>query len=239
MANIPFRKIWCVDFEFRSDLGENPWVVCMVACELNSGRKIQLWRDELLALWKAPFDTGPDAALVAYYSSAELGCFLELGWPLPANVIDLFAEHRVETNGQKLLCGNGLLGALAIRGLVHIDVGEKEAMRRLVCDQRRWSPAEQSPHGLFFADVNMNQPANGEGSEQTISAEQFLAIRFEPMLCEQINDVGRQRPTELQKAPQLGRAVIGDECRIRASVERGFPECEQLVAPQIEFSARC
>lgn len=143
MANIPFRKIWCVDFEFRSDLGENPWVVCMVACELNSGRKIQLWRDELLALWKAPFDTGPDAALVAYYSSAELGCFLELGWPLPANVIDLFAEHRVETNGQKLLCGNGLLGALAIRGLVHIDVGEKEAMRRLVCDQRRWSPAEQ------------------------------------------------------------------------------------------------
>ena len=54
---------------------------------------------------KAPFDTGPDAALVAHYSSAELGCFLELGWPLPTNVIDLFAEHRVETNGRKSLCG--------------------------------------------------------------------------------------------------------------------------------------
>jgi DNA polymerase I len=68
---------------------------------------------------------------------------LELGWPLPVNAIDLFTEHRVETNGQKLPCGNGLLGALAIRGLAHIDVGEKEAMRRLVCHQRQWSPTEQ------------------------------------------------------------------------------------------------
>lgn len=42
------------------------------------------------------------------------------------NVIDLFAEHRVETNGRKLPCGNGLLGALAIRGLAHIDAGEKD-----------------------------------------------------------------------------------------------------------------
>jgi hypothetical protein len=50
MANIPFREIWYVDFEFRGDPGENPWVVCMVACELNSAQKIQLWRDELLVL---------------------------------------------------------------------------------------------------------------------------------------------------------------------------------------------
>jgi hypothetical protein len=44
-------------------------------------------------------------------------------------VIDLFAEHRVATNGIPLPCGNGLLGALAIRGLAHIDAGEKEEMR--------------------------------------------------------------------------------------------------------------
>jgi DNA polymerase I len=141
--DIPFREIWCVDFEFRPDPGERPWVVCMVAHELVGGRKIQLWRDELLALHKAPFNTGPDAALVAYYASAELGCFLELGWPLPVNVIDLFAEHRVETNGRKLPCGNRLPGALAVRGLAHIDVNEKDAMIRLICGQRQWSPAEQ------------------------------------------------------------------------------------------------
>jgi hypothetical protein len=115
----------------------------MVAREFNSGREIRMWRDELLALRKAPFDTGPDAALVAYYASAELGCFLELGWSLPANVIDLFAEHRVETNGKKLPCGNGLLGALAIRGLAHIDAGEKDAMRQLIIGQGQWTGAER------------------------------------------------------------------------------------------------
>ena len=115
---LPFRELWCVDFEFRSDPGERPWVVCMVAQELISRRQIRMWRDELLALKKAPFNTGHDAVLVAYYASAELGCFLELGWTLPVNVVDLFAEHRVATNGQKLPCGNDLLGALAIRGSV-------------------------------------------------------------------------------------------------------------------------
>jgi DNA polymerase family A len=139
----PFRELWCVDFEFRGDPGERPWVVCMVAQELIGGRRIQMWRNELLELRRAPFDTGPDAALIAYYASAELGCFLELGWPLPVNVIDLFAEHRVETNGQKLPCGNNFLGALAIRGLAHIGVGEKDAMRQLIIGQRQWTETEQ------------------------------------------------------------------------------------------------
>lgn len=115
MTGFPFRELWCVDFEFRPDPGERSWPMCMVAQELIGGRQIRMWRDELLALRKAPFDTGGDVAFVAYYASADLGCFLELGWPLPVNVIDLFAEHRVETNGQKLLVdGNRLPHALAI-----------------------------------------------------------------------------------------------------------------------------
>lgn len=144
VAAIPFRQIWCVDFEFRADSGERPWPVCMVARELRSGRELCLWRDELLAMHRAPFDTGPDAVVVAYLASAELGCFLELGWSLPANVLDLYVEHRVETNGLPIASfGNGLVGALASRGLGHIDAGEKEAMRRLVCDQRNWSDTER------------------------------------------------------------------------------------------------
>jgi hypothetical protein len=139
----PFREVWCVDFEFRSDPGERPWVVCMAANELIGGRRIWMWRNELLALQKAPFDTGADVALIAFFSSAELGCFLELGWPLPANVIDLFVEHRVETNGLKLPCGNDFLGALAIRGLAHIDAGEKDAMGQLIIGQQQWSETEQ------------------------------------------------------------------------------------------------
>jgi DNA polymerase I len=115
----------------------------MVAQEVKTGQVIRLWRNELLALTKAPFNIGSDALFVAYFASAEFGCFLELGWPLPANVLDLYVEHRVETNGERTLCGDGLLGALALRGLGHIDAGEKDEMRRLILDHRNWSDDEQ------------------------------------------------------------------------------------------------
>jgi DNA polymerase I len=118
-----FREIWVADFEFRADPGERPWPLCMVAEEIKTGRVIRLWRNELLALNRAPFDVGPRALFVAYFASAEFSCFLELGWPLPQNVIDLYVEHRVETNGEKPRWGDGLLGALALRSLGHLDAG--------------------------------------------------------------------------------------------------------------------
>jgi hypothetical protein len=83
--------------------------------------EIRLWRSELLNLRTAPFNVGTDAVFVAYYASAELGCFLELGWPLPVNVVDLFVEHRCETNGVPTTCGDGLVGALALRGLIGVE----------------------------------------------------------------------------------------------------------------------
>jgi Predicted 3'-5' exonuclease related to the exonuclease domain of PolB len=138
-----FSEIWVADFEFRADPGEHPWPVCMVAEEVKTGRVIRLWRDELLALDRGPFAVGPDALFVAFFASAEFSCFLELGWPLPLNVLDLYAEHRNETNGEKTPCGDGLLGALALRGLAHIDAGEKEEMRRLILDRQCWSEDEK------------------------------------------------------------------------------------------------
>ena len=59
------------------------------------------------------------------------------------NVIDLFAEHRVATNGIPTPCGDGLLGALAIRGLAHIDAGEKEEMRQLILSKTEYSEEER------------------------------------------------------------------------------------------------
>ena len=84
-----FSEIWVADFEFRADPGERPWPLCMVAEEIKTGRVIRLWRNELLALDRAPFEVGSDALFVAYFASAEFGCFLQLGWPLPHNVVDL------------------------------------------------------------------------------------------------------------------------------------------------------
>lgn len=115
----------------------------MCARELRSRREIRLWEDELWQFCAAPFDTGPNSVMLAYAAQAELSCFLELGWPAPDNVIDLFAEHRVATNGIYLPLGNGLLGALAIRGLAHIDAGEKEGMRELVMSKTEYSEQDR------------------------------------------------------------------------------------------------
>lgn len=81
-GSLPFREIWLCDFEFRAPEGERPWPVCMVAREHLSGREVRLWRDDLVKRLSAPFSTDRDALFVAYFSSAELGCFLELGWSL-------------------------------------------------------------------------------------------------------------------------------------------------------------
>jgi DNA polymerase I len=139
---IPFREVWSCDTEFQAGAGENPFVLCLVAREMHTQREIRLWRDDLIRLAEAPFDVGPDALFIAFFASAELGCFLQLGWPLPVNVLDLYAEHRVSTNGLKLPDGNSLLGVLARHGLAHMDSAEKESKRNLILRQSCWGKVE-------------------------------------------------------------------------------------------------
>jgi hypothetical protein len=110
----------------------------MCARELRTGREINLWGDQLRHRSSAPFDVGPDSVFVAYAAAAEMGCFLKLGWRTPVNIIDLFAEHRVETNGRRLPFErpDSLLSALALRGLAHMADGNKHAMRELIMGKR-------------------------------------------------------------------------------------------------------
>lgn len=137
---IPFREVWTCDTEFQAPPGERPHVLCLVARELRSGREIRLWRDDLIRLASAPFNVGADALFVAFFSSAELSCFLQLGWPLPVNVVDLFCEHRVSTNGFGVR--NSLIEAAAQRGLATMESTEKEAKRGLILRQQEWTAAE-------------------------------------------------------------------------------------------------
>jgi hypothetical protein len=115
----------------------------MVGRELRSGCELRLWADDLRRLRAAPFPVGPETLFVAYYASAELGCFLALGWPLPAHILDLYPEFRVETNGLDLPCGRGLLGALQFYGLDHMDAADKGEMRDLAMRGGPYSATEQ------------------------------------------------------------------------------------------------
>ena len=145
LPGFPFREVWAVDFEFIAPpLGDRPDPVCMVALELRTGRLIRLWREELSSLSRAPFDTGPQTLFVAYFASAEIGCFNALGWPVPERILDLFTEFRAETNGVGTLAGNGLLGALAHFGLPSIGGEEKDDMRNLIMGGGPWSNDEQA-----------------------------------------------------------------------------------------------
>jgi hypothetical protein len=125
-----FREVWLQDFEFGAPSGGRPEPRCLAARELLSGRLVRLWLDGREAP-AAPFGAGLDVLHVAYYASAEWGCYLALGWPPPANVLDLFSELRCLTNGRRLPHGAGLLGALAHFGLDAMSVVEKEELRAL------------------------------------------------------------------------------------------------------------
>lgn len=133
-----FSEVVAVDFEFLAAPGELPQPVCMVAHELVSGRKHRLWQDELRSLTAPPYPTGPDALVIAYYASAEIGCYLALGWKPPAYLLDLYVEFRNLTNGKPLPCGASLLGALTSFGIDGIGAVEKERMRELVLRGAPW-----------------------------------------------------------------------------------------------------
>jgi hypothetical protein len=138
---LPFREIWCIDFEFIAREGENPEPVCLVAKEVGTGRLIKLWQDQLGPV--PPFDIADDILIVAYYAPAEIGCFLALGWPVPTRVIDLYAEFRRETNALAVAEGRGLLGALSRHRIAKITSEEKKAGRDLVIRGGPWTDSER------------------------------------------------------------------------------------------------
>jgi DNA polymerase-1 len=113
----------------------------MVARELRSGRIIRLWQDQFGPA--PPFSIGPETLFVAYYASAEFGCFRALGWPKPANILDLFTEFRDRTNGLTTPAGAGLVGALTYFGLDTIGAQEKEEMRALALRDGPFTESER------------------------------------------------------------------------------------------------
>ena len=143
LAEPQFKEIWFVDFEFSAPPGERQDPVCLVAWELFSGKKLRIWQDDLKKMKESPYSTGKNSLFVAYYASAEMGCHLSLGWPLPMNVLDLFTEFRNLTNGLTTPCGNGLLGAMAWFSLPAIEAIEKARIIDRIIRGGPWTAAEK------------------------------------------------------------------------------------------------
>ena len=136
-----FDEIVLVDFEFNGKEGNRPNVVCLVAYELRSGRRFRLWRDQLGT--DPPYRCDDKTLFVAYYASAELTCHLQLGWPMPNNVLDLFTEYRrLTNNSSELQPPAGLLDALDRFKLDSIDARAKEFWRDTVLRGEPWMPGE-------------------------------------------------------------------------------------------------
>lgn len=121
-----FDNIWVADFEFFQPPGYNPSPHCAVFHHVSHSyaplqwfvSKLSLSQDDLSGEWFPD----PNYLLIAFYAPAELACYLELGWPLPKYVIDLYAEFRNLKNGlpsQKY----GLYPACKAMG---IEVGDEE-----------------------------------------------------------------------------------------------------------------
>jgi hypothetical protein len=124
--------VWCCDFEFSAPDGERPAVRCLVAREYHTGRLVRLWLDGEAAPPGPPFTIDRDALFVAYFASAEMGCFLLLDWPIPAWLLDLYVEFKWLTCGRDGEPGKpSLIHALDWFGLDSLDVNEKEDMRQL------------------------------------------------------------------------------------------------------------
>src|ERR1700730_11379299 len=136
-----FHEVVVVDTEFTIAAGERPVPVCLVAHELRSGRRFRIFEHDFRPT--PPYATGPDVLFVAYFASAELGCYRALGWPMPERVLDLFVEFRNRTNGLPTPSGAGLLGALTYFGLDASGAAEKKEMQEAIGNgtwRGRYSP---------------------------------------------------------------------------------------------------
>ena len=141
MLGLPFDRIIALDFEFISESGAIPIPICMVARELSSDRVIRLWQDDLALNHRSRWMT--KTLFVGYFTSAEWGCFLALGWLLPTRILDLYSEFRNATNGLALPNGRGLLGALSHHGIPSITAEQKDDERALVMRGGPYTSAER------------------------------------------------------------------------------------------------
>jgi len=167
-----YRRVWVADFEYWTGASGNepPRPICFVAKDVLSGEIIRQW------LWGVEdppclITTDEDSLYVSFVGSAEINCHRQLGWPIPARLIDLHAEHRrmrygVERERSELekqtLKKNekySLLAAMHAWGLgLHaISAGFKEEMHQLCIAGGPFANRESEVLDYCQSDVVMTE----------------------------------------------------------------------------------
>lgn len=138
-----YRHVWGIDFEYVATPGERNRVVAVVFIDFATGREIHQWLAGK-SNPQPPVDlTDSRDLFVAYAATAECSCLLELGWPIPPRIIDLFFEFKRLRNGRAVPHGHGLLGALATYGIRGMSQATKDDMRSLILGGGPWSTDER------------------------------------------------------------------------------------------------
>jgi DNA polymerase-1 len=128
-----FEEEWFCDTEFGAGLNGRPVPVCLAAAEWYSGRTVELWKTDLAKTPSAPFDIGERALFIAYSTAAEVSFFIEQGWRIPHNILDLWTEFIMVTNGilKRPQDKTRLIDAQTYYKQEAIAFEEKEGMRDL------------------------------------------------------------------------------------------------------------
>jgi hypothetical protein len=145
-----FDTVVVLDTEFNgSDRSERHHVVALVGQVYIGGqlaRTVRLFEDQLAKCRSNPLPDGPDVLYVGFVCQAEWRSLLSLGWALPANCIDLFAEARCLRNlalpravrDRLKVRGNGLIDVCRVVGLEASDPLDKDAMRGRILEGGPW-----------------------------------------------------------------------------------------------------
>jgi hypothetical protein len=159
----PFKHIVVADSEFdfgghetleeAGRSGERPRPTSMAARELRTDKTWRLFQGEFGS--EPPFPIDASALFVAFFASADLGCFKALTWPMPVNVIDPFVEFRNRTNGRPTRTGNSFLGALEYFGLSASSAAEKDEHRLRIIRGGPWS-ADDRENILNYCAEDVN-----------------------------------------------------------------------------------
>jgi hypothetical protein len=143
-----FKSVIVADFEFHhgDNSGNVPVPVCVAACDLISGKEYRVWLDGV-KVPSMPYSCGDDTLFIGYYVGAEVNCHLSLDWPVPKNVIDLYAEFKTLRSGRYIFSGSkkqwGLTSALTYFGLSSMGPDRKDSMRDRILQGPPYSEHER------------------------------------------------------------------------------------------------